>query len=77
VSTIELFTMPFCLGRAVARVVRARAFTSESRLLSLASPCGICGGRNVLERVFLRLLRFSVVSIIYPVIHIHILFMYL
>jgi hypothetical protein len=68
-----LFTLPFCLGRAVARLVSGRPFTWESRLLSL----GYMVDEMAMEHVFLRVLRFSLVIIIYPVIHIHILCMYL
>jgi hypothetical protein len=33
-------------GRAMAQVVSRRPLTAEARVLSRASPCGICVGRS-------------------------------
>jgi hypothetical protein len=36
----------FVAGRALTHAVSRRALTSEARVRSLVSPCGICGGQS-------------------------------
>ena len=58
----------------MAHAVSRRPLTTEDRVRSQVSPCEICGGWNVTETFFsLRVLRFSPVSIIPPMIctHLH------
>jgi hypothetical protein len=57
--------------RAIAQAVSRRLLTKEGLVCAQVSPCGICGGQSGTGQVFLRVLRFSPVSIITPLLHIH------
>jgi hypothetical protein len=57
------------LGRAMAQAVSRRPLTAEARVRSRASPCGICGGQSGTGQVFPRVLRFSPVNFIPPVLN--------
>jgi hypothetical protein len=43
--------------------------TAEARVRSRVSPCGICGGQSGTGTGFPRVLRFSLVNFITPVLH--------
>jgi hypothetical protein len=57
------------VGRATAQAVSSRPFTAGAEVRSRVSPCGICGGESGMGQVFPRVLRFSLVSLIPPVLH--------
>jgi hypothetical protein len=50
---------------AIAQVVSRRPLTTEARV----SPCGIYGGQSVTGTGFPRVIRFSPVNFIPPVLH--------
>jgi hypothetical protein len=50
----------------MAQAVSRRPLTAEDRVHARVSSCGICGGQIVTGTGFLRVLRFSLVSIIPP-----------
>jgi hypothetical protein len=54
-------------GRAMAQAVNRRHLTAEAQVRSRVSPSGICNGQS--GQVFLRVLRFSPVNFIRPVLH--------
>jgi hypothetical protein len=54
------------MGRAMAQAVSRRPVTVEARVRGRVSPCGISGGRNNIETVFIRVLLFAPVSVIPP-----------
>ena len=57
-------------GRAMAQAVSRRPFTTEARVRSLVSPCGICGGQSGTGTGFSPSMSvFSPVSFIPPVLH--------
>jgi hypothetical protein len=57
-------------GRAMAQVVSRRPLTVEARFRSRVSPYGICGGKSGTGTGFSpRVLRFSPVNFIPPVLH--------
>jgi hypothetical protein len=51
------------MGRAMAHVASRLPLTAEARVRARANPCGICGGQSGSGTGFLRVLRFSPVSI--------------
>jgi hypothetical protein len=54
----------------MAQAVSHRPLTTEARVRSQVSPCGICGGQSGTETGFFpRLLRFFPVNFIPPVLH--------
>jgi hypothetical protein len=58
------------VGRAMAQAVSRRPLTAKARVRSRVSPCGIYGGRSGTGTGFFpRVLRFSPVSFIPPVLH--------
>jgi hypothetical protein len=56
-------------GRAMAQAVSRRSLTAEARVRSRVSPFGICGGQSGTGAGFSRVLRFSPVNFIPPVLH--------
>lgn len=61
-----------CTGRAMAQGFTRQPVTRETRVRSRDTLCGTHGGEIALGHVFVRVLRFSVVSIDLPVLHTHI-----
>jgi hypothetical protein len=57
------------LARAMAQAVSRRPLTAEARVRSRVSPCGICDGQSGPGTGFPRVLRFSPVNFIPPVLH--------
>ena len=57
------------MGCAMAQAVSRRPLTVKARVRSRVSPCGICGGQNGSGTGFPRVLRFSPISFIPPVLH--------
>jgi hypothetical protein len=53
----------------MAQAVSRRPHTAEARVGSLIGQCGICGGQSGTETGFPRVLRFSPVNFIPPVLH--------
>jgi hypothetical protein len=53
----------------MAQAVSRRPLTAQARVRSRVGPCGICGRQGALGQVFSRVLRFSPVSFIPPVLH--------
>jgi hypothetical protein len=54
----------------MAQAVSRRPLTAEARVRSPVSPCGICGGRSGTGTGFFpRVLPFSPVNLIPPVLH--------
>jgi hypothetical protein len=58
-----------CSVRAMAQAVGRRPFTAQALVRSQTSPHGICGGQSGTGTVFLRVLRFSPVSIVPPMLY--------
>jgi hypothetical protein len=56
-------------GCAMAQAVSRLPLTEEARVRSRVGPCGICGGKVALGQVYLRVLRFSPVNFIPPMLH--------
>jgi hypothetical protein len=50
----------------MAQAVSHRPLTSEAQVRARVPPCGICGGQSDIGTGFLRVFRFSPVSIIPP-----------
>jgi hypothetical protein len=70
VSILRLYkTRNLVTGSAMAQAVSFRLLTAEARVRSRVSPCGICGGQRALVQVFPRVLLFSPVNFIPPVLH--------
>jgi hypothetical protein len=59
------------LGRAMVQAVSRWPLTAEARVRARVDPCGICGGQSGTGTGFLRVLRFSPVNIVPPLLHIH------
>jgi hypothetical protein len=58
------------IGRAMAQAVSRRPLTAEARVRSRVTPCGICGGQSGTGTGFSpRVLRFSPVNFVPPVLH--------
>ena len=58
------------MGRAMAQAVGRRPLTAEARARSRVVPCGIYGGQSDTGAVFFpRVLRYSPVNFIPPVLH--------
>jgi hypothetical protein len=55
----------------MAQVVSRRLLTAEARVRALVSLHGSCVGKIGLAQIFLRVLQFSPVSIIPPLLHVH------
>jgi hypothetical protein len=61
----------YALGRVIAQAVRRRFLTAEARVHAQSSLGEICCKQVALGQVSLRVFRFSPVSIISPLLHIH------
>jgi hypothetical protein len=52
----------------MAQAVSRRSLTAEARVRSRVSRCGICGTQRVTGQAFTRVLRFSLVNFIAPLL---------
>jgi hypothetical protein len=72
---VDCFVVLVCvtveIGRVIAQAVSRRFLIAEARVRAQVSPCGICCGQSATGTgFFVRVLRFSPVSIISPLLHI-------